>query len=119
MKETLDELYKGLKLDREKSHFTKHQTIQDRLQDLKGEVMELEESLDEGDLENFKKELGDVLWNTITIAIIAEEKGLFTLKDSMHSALDKLKRRKSWLFEDRQATKEEEWAVWKEAKDKE
>jgi len=119
MNDTLDELYKALKLDREKSHFTKHQNIKDRLQDLKGEVVELEESLDEGDIENFKKELGDVLWNTITIAIIAEEKGLFTLKESMHSALDKLKRRKSWLFEDRQATKEEEWAIWKEAKGKE
>ncbi len=120
MKETFENFYKMLKLDREKSSFSKSHSLEDRFTELKLEIEEIGKALENNDTENLKEELGDGLWDLLFMIVIAEEKGLFSGKEVFDGAIKKLKRRKSWIFEEGEMkTREEEIELWNENKRKE
>jgi NTP pyrophosphatase (non-canonical NTP hydrolase) len=120
MKEVFDDFYKMLKLDRQKSFFSKSHNFEDRFLELKKEIDELETALKNKDFKNFEEEIGDCLWDILFLIVIAEEKNLFTAKKVIQNSIDKLKRRKGWLFEGKEmASLEEELRVWNENKRKE
>ena len=51
-----------------------------------------------GDSENLREELGDLLFQVIFHASLAEEEGLFTLEDVAKTAADKMVRRHPHIF---------------------
>ena len=53
---------------------------------------------DTGDPENLREELGDLLFQVIFHASLAEEEGLFTLEDVAKTAADKMVRRHPHIF---------------------
>lgn len=57
------------------------------------EVHEVIEALDHGDNEALVEELGDVLWDVIFIANIAEDEQLFTLQQVLDNLAEKIVRR--------------------------
>jgi len=119
MKESFDELYKLLKLDREKSHWSRNNTLKSRVEELQKEVDEVFTAIEKNDLENLAEELGDVLWDVLAVMIIGEEKGFFSTKDIIHGAIAKMKRRKPFLLEDKEVSLEDEHKIWFAAKAKE
>jgi len=119
MKERIEDFYKMLELDRKNSARSKLSTLKSRYEDLEREVHELKLAIDKNDDENLKEELGDALWDLLFLMIIAEEKGKFTSKEVIEGAMDKLKRRKPWIFEGKEISMEEETERWHEAKRKE
>jgi len=119
MKSYFDEFYELLKIDRKKSYSGREFTLESKIDKLSGEIDELKLALKNNDMENLKEELGDTLWDLFGLMIIAEEKGDFNAQDIVNSSINKLKRRKHWMFEDKQVTREEEFRIWSEIKKKE
>ncbi len=119
MKKSFEELYLALKVNREKCHWASKVDIEEYSDELISEIEEVKKAVKNNDMKNLKEEVGDMLWDAIFLAIIAEEKAGFELKEALQGALDKLKRRKSWMFEGKDVTIEEARRIWREAKAKE
>ncbi len=67
------------------------------------EAYEVIESVDEGDWNTLKEELGDILLHIVFQAGIAEDEGRFNLSDSLTEINDKLVRRHPHVFGDKKA----------------
>lgn len=83
----------GCPWDREQTHRTLATCLVD-------ECAELLETLDNGDREHMKEELGDVLCQVVMHAQLAEEDGVFDLADVAAAINDKLVRRHPHVFGD-------------------
>jgi tetrapyrrole methylase family protein / MazG family protein len=84
------------------------------------ECYEVIEALDEGSPAKVKEELGDLLFQIIFHARIAEEQGSFTMNDVITDNIQKMIRRHPHVFGDaRLSTDKEVLASWEEIKKKE
>ena len=82
------------------------------------EAKELLDATKANDIEQIKEELGDVIMNCVHACKLAEEQGLFTLRDVFQTANEKMKRRCPYVLDEehKPLTKEEAVRLWKEAK---
>jgi len=119
MKKEFEELVEILHICRSNCPWTSRQTIESYAKEAFSEAEEMVKAVEKKDHENLKEELGDMLWDTLMIAHIAEQQGLFTAKEIMQSIVEKIKRRKPYLFEGRKVTIEEAGRIWEEVKAKE
>lgn len=62
------------------------------------ETYELLDALDHGDMTSLREELGDVLYEAVFLAQIAEESGHFRIDDAVRGIADKLVRRHPHVF---------------------
>jgi tetrapyrrole methylase family protein/MazG family protein len=84
------------------------------------ECYEVIDALDEGSPDKVKEELGDLLFQIIFHARIAEETGSFTFKDVIGGIVDKMTRRHPHVFGDEKlSTAREVLANWEDIKKKE
>lgn len=96
------------------------QTIASMLKCIKEEAGEVCEAIENGDHENLKEELGDVMFQIVMIAQIAKENGYFNMDDVIHGIDHKIRSRHTWVFgKDKAKTPEEAIAIWTENKKKE
>ena len=82
-----------------------HESLKPYLMEEAGEVLEGIDHLNaEGDSQNLCEELGDVLFQVALHSVIAEEEGLFTIKDVISGVESKMKFRHPKIFapEDRE-----------------
>lgn len=104
---------KGCPWDRE-------QTIASMLQYIENEVHEVRQAIENGDHQNLKEELGDVLFQIVMVAQIAKENGYFELSDVINDVTKKIKSRHTWVFgKDKAKTPEEALKMWQKNKLKE
>jgi ATP diphosphatase len=81
------------------------------------EAYELVDAIEDGDPADLREELGDVLYQVVLHAGIAEHEGLFGLDDVAATARDKMTRRHPHVFGDEHAdTVEDVVRVWRAAK---
>jgi uncharacterized protein YabN with tetrapyrrole methylase and pyrophosphatase domain len=99
--------------------WTKEQSIESYAQELIGEVQEMMQAIEHKDNDNLKEELGDLLWDVLMVAHIAEDHGLFKVEEVMEDVVAKMRRRKPYVFEGKQVTIEEAGRLWEEVKRKE
>jgi tetrapyrrole methylase family protein/MazG family protein len=84
------------------------------------ECYEVVDALDEGSPDKSREELGDLLFQIIFHARIAEEKGQFTIRDVIATNIEKMTRRHPHVFGDAKLdTDQEVLANWEEIKKKE
>ncbi len=84
------------------------------------ECYEVVDALDEGSPDKVKEELGDLLFQIIFHARIAEENGQFTIRDVISTTIEKMTRRHPHVFGDERFTTDSEvLANWEELKKKE
>ena len=84
------------------------------------ECYEVLDALDEGSSEKIREELGDLLFQIVFHARIAEEQGLFTLQDVISTNIEKMTRRHPHVFGDaRLITDKEVLSNWEEIKKRE
>lgn len=84
------------------------------------ECYEVIDALDEGAPHKIKEELGDLLFQIVFHARIAEERGQFTMQDVISANLEKMVRRHPHVFGDAVLTTDKEvLANWEEIKKKE
>lgn len=95
----------------------REQTLESLKPCLREEVAELLEAM-EGDVEEHKSELGDVLMNLVFQADICEEQGKFNIEDVAYEINEKLIRRHPHVFKEREEgiTTEEVLVNWDEIK---
>ncbi len=98
----------------------REQTIASMLECIEEEAREVRTAIENGDHENLKEELGDVLFQIVMIAQIAKEHGYFEIDDVLFHIDKKIRSRHTWVFGDKSAaTPEEAINLWKENKRKE
>jgi tetrapyrrole methylase family protein/MazG family protein len=84
------------------------------------ECYEVVDALDEGSPDKIREELGDLLFQIIFHARLAEEKGQFTITDVIRANVEKMTLRHPHVFGDAQLTTDKEvLANWEEIKKKE
>jgi tetrapyrrole methylase family protein/MazG family protein len=84
------------------------------------ETYEVVDALEEGNPDKIKEELGDLLFQIIFHARIAEEQGRFAIRDVISANLEKMIRRHPHVFgEEKLTTDKEVLANWEEIKKKE
>ena len=98
--------------------FDRKQTLKGLLSDLKDEVYELEESLEDGDLHNLSREMGDVFLILFMARRILWEKTTVSLGEILDGASLKMVSRHPHVFEspDPQKSLEAIWETWEEKK---
>jgi len=106
----MDELREGCPWDRKQTlESLRHLTIE--------ETFELADAIIDNDLEEIKKELGDITLHMVFYAKIASEKHLFDMGDVLHSVCDKLVERHPHIYGDVKADSEEDVkANWEKIK---
>ena len=99
--------------DREQTHESvKHLLIE--------EAYEVVDAIESGDVDELKKELGDVLLHVLFHSRIAEEDGRFTIQDVIEAETEKLVRRHPHVFGDREAGDADEViSTWEQIKQQE
>ena len=104
---------KGCPWDRE-------QTIASMLEFIESEVHEVRIAIENGDHENLREELGDVMFQLIMVAQIAKENKYFDMDDVIKDIDIKIRERHTWVFgDDKVETAEEAIALWRKNKAKE
>ena len=98
MKDAFDELISAIQRCHEKCPWIKEQTVEKHGKEVLSEAKEVVEAIEKKDYENLKEELGDLLWDTITLALLAEKEGLFKAKEIMDVVISKMKRRLLLMF---------------------
>ncbi len=95
----------------------REQTLKDLARYLREEADETAKAIESGDMAHVREELGDLLFNLIHAARIAEEAGAFDIRQVVEGARDKIVRRHPHVFGDAKATtKEEVLAHWERVK---
>lgn len=96
------------------------QTIETLKPNLLEETYEVLEAHSDGNPREFREELGDLLYVLLFIAVVAEEEKLFTVKELLDGAYEKIYRRHPHVFADAQAhSAEDAKRVWEEQKKRE
>ncbi len=87
------------------------------LKHMGSEYGEVVEAVEAGDTASLREELGDLLFNIVFMARVAEEKGQFDIQDVARDIGDKLIRRHPHVFENpRRLTIEEAAQLWQDLK---
>jgi uncharacterized protein YabN with tetrapyrrole methylase and pyrophosphatase domain len=112
--------YDDLLKNRKKCPWSRVQKFDDILPYLDKEVAELKSARINRDNDNLKEEMGDVLWDILFLAIIAEEEFDIRFSDVVKASKEKLRRRKPWVFSDMKVDDAADaMRLWNEAKKKE
>ena len=81
------------------------------------EAYEVADAIDREDFKSLKSELGDLLFQVVFHAEMANEKGIFNLKDVINELNDKLIRRHPHVFSNEKAlSSEESLNIWEDIK---
>lgn len=86
---------------------------------LKEEADEVLETIEKKDYFELREELGDLLWNILFITNIAEENGLFDLKEVLENTKEKMIRRHPHVYGNASKDMESIAKLWKEIKEQE
>lgn len=117
MEKAMKDFLESLLIQRKKCPWAKNRSIEQQLPELESEIQEFKQAMAKNDLENMREEYGDILWDALFIGVIAEEKGLFSIKEAIQEVHAKLKRRKPWVFgNEKVKTAEEAVKRWHEIK---
>ncbi len=93
------------------------QTVETLKPNLLEETYEALEAHSSGDPQEFREELGDLLYVLVFMAVVAQEEGLFSMRDWIQGAYDKIYRRHPHVFGDAAArTPDDAKRVWEEMK---
>ena len=95
----------------------REQTMEDLGRYIREEADEVKQAVEQGDRAHIAEELGDLLFNILHAARIAEEEGAFDLRQVLVGVRDKIVRRHPHVFGDAEAnTTEEVLEHWERVK---
>ena len=96
--------------------WTSAQTAEGYTAQLRSEADEALLAVANRDHENFKEELGDLLWDVVMCALLAERSGHFRAHEIFDDVVAKMRRRKPFVFDGTDVTEEEAQRIWADAK---
>lgn len=120
MKKEFDEFVDLIEKALDRDPWTKKRNLEISKEEILEEAKEVAEAIDKKDYKNLKEELGDLLWDVVVTAYLAERDGHFKSGEIVKSIKEKMKRRKPFIVgEKREISREEAKRAWFEAKEKE
>ena len=99
--------------------WTTSRTVEQYAAEIHGEADEVLLAVANQDHENLKEELGDLLFDVVVCALLAERSGHFKAHEVMDQVVAKMQRRKPFVFAGTAVTVEEAKRIWAEAKARE
>ena len=99
--------------------WTTVRTVEEYVEYIRSEADELLSAVANGDRQNIKEELGDLLFNVVVCMLLAERSGSFPAREVMDGVVAKMRRRKPFVFDGTQVTVEEAKRLWAEEKARE
>lgn len=104
-KKTFEDLLKLAEILRSENGcpWDREQTIASMLKHMDSEVHEVREAIENGDHDNLREELGDVIFQIIMIVQIAREHKYFEMGDVLNDIHEKIVSRHTWVFGDEKA----------------
>ncbi len=99
--------------------WTTARTVDEYVEYIRSEADELLSAVANGDRQNIKEELGDLLFNVVVCMLLAERSGSFPAREVMDGVVAKMRRRKPFVFDGTQVTVEEAKRLWAEEKARE
>lgn len=99
------------------NHIKRH-TVKSFLPEIKKEILELEQEISSPNYnhDNIKEEIADILYNVFVLVKLSKNEVGASFDELFQLAIDKIKRRKPHIFENRSVSIEEASKYWKEAK---
>jgi NTP pyrophosphatase (non-canonical NTP hydrolase) len=88
------------------------------LKTVEEEIEEIRKAMKNEDRENLEEEIGDLLWTTFIVFLVALKKGLNAEK-IISKLEEKMRRRKPYIFENYKPTIDEAIRIWRKAKNEE
>jgi len=119
MEKHFDEFVKLARKTLAECPWASQQTVKSYVKQLASEAEEVVAAVNNDDRENLKEELGDLLWDTLMVALIAEKEKWFKSDEPLQSLIEKMKRRKPFLFTGQKVTLEKAERMWREGKARE
>ena len=92
--------------------------VEEALREVEEEISEIREAISKNDMENLKEEIGDLLWTSFIVFLVASKK-FFDPSDIVNALERKMRGRKPYIFKSEKPSLEEAVRIWKEAKEKE
>ena len=99
--------------------WTTARTAEQFAAEIRGEADEVLLAVANRDHENLKEELGDLLFDTVVCALLAERSGHFKAHEVVDQVVAKMQRRKPFVFDGTRVTEEEAKRIWAAAKARE
>ena len=99
--------------------WTTAQTTERYARELRSEADEVLLAIANGDRDNLKEELGDLLWDVVMCALLAERSGHFPAHEVFDDVVAKMRRRKPFVFDGTAVTAEDAKRIWAAAKARE
>jgi tetrapyrrole methylase family protein / MazG family protein len=99
--------------------WTKEQSVESYGKELLSEAQEIKEALEKQDYQNLKEELGDLMWDLLMVSHLAQDAGHFKVEEVFQNVIEKMKRRKPYIFEGKKITTDEAARIWQEVKKQE
>ncbi len=96
-----DELFAAMAAGRKRCPWAKEMTLKESAEFILAEAKELMAEVEKNSVEEMKEELGDILAVSFFFAVLAREKGYFSINDALKNAVEKFKRRKPWIFDEK------------------
>ena len=90
----------------------KQRTLEQYAHELRAEADEVLLALANDDQANLKEELGDLLWDTLICARLAERAGHFPAHEVVDEVVAKMRRRKPYVFDGTEVTAQEAERIW-------
>ena len=102
----------------EKDPWIKSEHLQGYCKYLIEEAHEVLDALEKNDTENLKEELGDIISLWAILCSLAEDKKIFTAREVLLDATEKIKRRRPYILESSKVpiTKAESHKIWMQVK---
>ena len=99
--------------------WTTARTVEEYVSAIREEADEILLAVANRDHENLKEELGDLLFDAVVCALLAERSGYFKVHEVMDHVVAKMRRRKPFVFDGTEVTEEEAKRIWAAAKARE
>lgn len=102
----------------EKCPWLEKQSIETLLEALASEIEEVTEAVKKNDLANLEEEIGDLIYDALLVAAVAQRDYGIDLESAIQKVVEKISHRKPWLFWEEKISLEEAEKIWKERKKK-
>lgn len=99
--------------------WTTARTVEQYAPELRAEADEVLLAVANRDRANLREELGDLLWDVVICALLAERSGYFAAHEVLDQVVAKMQRRKPFVFDGTEVTEEEAKRIWVTAKARE
>ena len=99
--------------------YLRNRSVSELVELAKKEADEIQQALANGDRANLTEELGDMLYGVLLTAHAAEQQGKATFSEVVDGVIEKLQRRKPFVFEGRTVSEADAWTYWLAAKKEE